>query len=155
MATSGVSLPIPNQSNILESIKSVRGGPRKGAGRPVYQPNVADQRTVSLMSVAGIPQERIAACIGEKGISVPTLVKHFSRELRVAQDEIIRDAAGGLAAGIFREEPWAVCFTLKCKAGWQERTAVELSGSVSLDVAVLDAGRQRAYQMAKQIEGKK
>jgi hypothetical protein len=65
----------------------------------------------------------IAKCIGSHGISEPTLRKHFRRELDVSLNEVRALAMGGLVQGLKKGEAWAVCFTLKARAGWQETTA--------------------------------
>jgi len=83
------------------------------------------------MSTGGIPHEGIAAAIRD-GISINTLYKHFRRELDIAKNQTTALAVGKLVASIARAEPWAICFYLKCRAGWQERQTLQVTGEVSL-----------------------
>ena len=127
------------------------GGARAGAGRMPYSPSVADRETVSIMAAAGIPQESIARCIGQSGITVKTLCKHFRREMDIGLDVMISRAVGVVSVALANDEPWAACFVLKCRGGWRERRHVEHSGSFALPmIDVLEAGRHRAAR-AKRI----
>jgi hypothetical protein len=90
-----------------------------------------ERQTVRSMSVAGIPQEQIAASL-RGGISEPTLRKHFRPELDLAKNQTTALAVGKLMGAVARSEPWAICFYLKCRAGWQERQALQVTGEVSL-----------------------
>lgn len=99
------------------------------AGRPKYAPTEADRNTVRYMSISGIPHTRIAECLGEDGIDTHTLRKHFRRELDVGKDSMIAKAIAKLAEAIERGDAWSICFLLKCKGGWQEKSAVEVTGS--------------------------
>ena len=83
------------------------------------------------MSAAGIPQGHIAAAV-RSGISEPTLRSHFRAELDLARDQTTALAVGKLVRAIERGEAWAICFWLKCRAGWQERRQIEVSAEVSL-----------------------
>jgi hypothetical protein len=60
------------------------------------------------------------------------LRKHFRAELDLARDQITGLAMGKLALAIQAREAWAICFWLKCRAGWQERQALQVTGEVSL-----------------------
>lgn len=51
---------------------------KKKGGRPAYQPSREDRRLVEGMAGCGLRQEDIAPLIG---VSVPTLRRHFKREL--------------------------------------------------------------------------
>lgn len=98
------------------------------AGHPFYKPTAADRNTVKFMSVAGIPQEIIADCIGTEGIDPKTLRFHFKREIAIAKAAIIGKAVGKLYEAIDNGAPWAICFMLKCRGGWHEKSSVEVSG---------------------------
>jgi hypothetical protein len=39
---------------------------------------------------------------------------------------------GKLMAAIQSREAWAICFWLKCRGGWQERQALQVTGEVNL-----------------------
>lgn len=96
-------------------------------GRPTYEPTPADRATVKNLAAVGVPHAEIAKCIGSHGVSEPTLRKHFRRELDISQTEVIALAMSGLVHGLKNGKPWAVCFTLKCKAGWRETSNHEIS----------------------------
>jgi hypothetical protein len=65
----------------------------------------------------------IAKCVGTHGISEPILRKHFRRELNVSLNEVRALAMNGLVQGLKKGEAWAVCFTLKARAGWHKTSA--------------------------------
>ncbi|MGA2716982.1 MAG: hypothetical protein ABSG41_28175 [Bryobacteraceae bacterium] len=112
---------------------------RKETGRPAYEPTPADRATVKNLAAVGVPQAEIARCIGTHGISEPTLRKHFRRELAVSMNEVLALAMSGLVMGLKRGDGWAVCFTLKARAGWQETTAQRF---------VDDKGRDRPFLLS-------
>ena len=99
--------------------------PKKGRGQPKYEPTPADRATVQNLAALGAPHKEIARCIGRRGISEPTLRKHFRRELDNSLAEVKALAMSQVVAAIKRGEAWAVCFFLKCRAGWKERSASE------------------------------
>lgn len=98
------------------------------AGRPPYAPTEADRNLVRTMAAGGMPQDIIARCIGKKGIHPETLRLHFREELDTSMALANAEAVGQLQAAIKRGEAWAVCFRLKCRAGWKETSKVEHSG---------------------------
>ncbi|TGP22307.1 MULTISPECIES: hypothetical protein [unclassified Mesorhizobium] len=53
--------------------------PKRGRGRPAFQPTAAMRRTVELMVSCGDSKETVARAIG---CSVPTLELHFDEELK-------------------------------------------------------------------------
>ena len=112
---------------------------KKGTGRPTYEPTQADRATVKNLAAVGVPHAEIAKCIGSYGISEPTLRKHFRRELDVSLNEVRALAMSGLVMGLKKGDGWAVCFTLKARAGWQETTAQRF---------VDERGRDRAFLLA-------
>jgi hypothetical protein len=100
---------------------------KKQTGRRVYEPTPADRATVKNLAAVGVPHAEIAKCIGSYGISEPTLRKHFRRELDISLNEVKALAMSGLVHGLKKGDAWAVCFLLKCKAGWRETSNHEIS----------------------------
>lgn len=94
-----------------------------------YKPTDADRNTVRIMAAAGVSQQDIATCIGTKGISEPTLRKHFARELKTAYLMANAQAVAKLFEAVNKGESWAVCFWLKCRARWQEVVRYEHTGA--------------------------
>ena len=101
---------------------------KKDRGRPKYAPTPADRATVQHLAALGAPHKEIAMCIGQRGISEPTLRKHFRRELDKSLTEVKALAMSQVIAAMKRGEAWAVCFFLKCRAGWKEKQGIEHSG---------------------------
>jgi hypothetical protein len=106
----------------LRKRKSV-GGARTGSGQPAYEPTPADRATVKNLVVCGYTRDQIARCIGSHGISENTLRKHFSRELEISKAEIDAFATSNLVGLMRTGNLGALCFYLKCRAGWQETSA--------------------------------
>lgn len=101
--------------------------------RPSFQPTDEQRKTVWLMAAAGIPEEDIARCLGQKGISPVTLRKHFRKELDNAQTESNARMAGRLYAianqnDDMRAAGAATMFWLKTRARWKEKHEVEVTG---------------------------
>jgi hypothetical protein len=94
-------------------------------GRPKYTPTEADRATVRNMAAAGIPQRNICQCLGSIGISEPTLRKHFSKEMETAPFMVIGFAMSKLFQLIQEGNLGAICFFLKCKAGFVDRQQID------------------------------
>jgi len=92
-------------------------------GRPPFQPTDQDRATVKNMAAAGINQDLIRRCISGK-INDKTFRKHFREELDLSATLVTGFAMSKLFACIQKGEAWAICFWLKCKANFQETTAV-------------------------------
>lgn len=86
-----------------------------------YSPTEKERQFVRYMSAAGVPQDRIAKCVG---IAKNTLIKHFASELENACAELIGEAAGYLAKAIkgriTKEGITAAIFILKTRGRWRE-----------------------------------
>lgn len=108
----------------MKSSESKRGGKRTGAGKPPYHPTEADRTTVMVMTAAGIPQERIAACLGTEGLSDRTMRKYFRRELDIGVDKVNGIAASSLVRAVQNGEAWAVCFWMKSRMRWRTEDRV-------------------------------
>ncbi|AOJ86716.1 hypothetical protein WS87_08545 [Burkholderia sp. MSMB0856] len=100
--------------------------------RPSFNSTAAQRALVEQLAAFGIPQEDMVMLVLDakgKPISVPTLRKHFRRELteglvkantKVAQ-ALFKKAAGGNVASMI--------FWLKTRGGWKESPqSVELTG---------------------------
>ena len=94
----------------------------------LYKPTEADRNLVRTMIAGGIPRERVAGCVGG-GITEKTLRKHFAAEINTSADTANAVAVNMLFQAVQRGEAWAVCFWLKCRAGWRETTRTEVTGT--------------------------
>ncbi len=114
-------------------------------GRPPYEPTEADRNTVRSMAACGCTQVAIARCLGTDGIDTETLCKHFRRELDTAMDMANARVGQVAFAKAISGEAWAVCFWLKCRAGWKEVQGLEHTGKDGkplLDIASVRAFMQ-------------
>lgn len=105
---------------------------KKPPHRPEYEPTAADRATVQNLAAMGETHKRIAKCIGTRGISEPTLRKHFRRELDVSATEVHAMAMASIVKGLKAGEAWATTFYLKCKAGWKEKSALDDMAEVTV-----------------------
>src|SRR5579864_1152948 len=92
----------------------------------MFEPTEDQRRTVHALSGYGVPQEGIAIHIG---IDAKTLRKHFRDEL----DRGSVEATAKVAQTLFHlatveKNVAAVIFWMKARAGWREKSQVELSG---------------------------
>jgi len=105
--------------------------------RPAYRPTDADRSTVKLMASCGFRHELIAECLGTDGIDDKTLRKHFRRELNTASALANAVIGNQLFLAASRGEPWAVCFWMKCRAGFTEKQMIEHSSALGAPVRLL------------------
>lgn len=114
-----------------------------------YRPNDDDRNTVRTMAAGGIPQERIARCIGG-GITDKTLRKHFRKELDTSLDTANAVAVSNLFQRVQAGNMTAIIFWLKTRAGWRETDRHEHSGidgsaiqsKTTLEVVYVDADKE-------------
>jgi len=94
--------------------------------RPKFNPTEEQRTLVKAFSAYGIPQEQIARRLGIR--STKTLRKHFRKELA----EGISDATFNVSRTLYKmatsgKHIVATLFWMKCRGGWRERSALELS----------------------------
>jgi hypothetical protein len=115
------------------------GGARPGAGRPPFEPTVAERKQVEALSGYGLPIEQIGALVRD-GIHIDTLRSHFGSELirgkskanaRVGQTLFQKVVAGDTTAAIW----WS-----KTQMRWAETQKHELTGAdgVPLEFAKIE-----------------
>ena len=86
------------------------------------------------LAACGVSHKEIARCLGTDGIDEHTLYKYFRDELDTSLTKVKALAMSKVVMAMQAGEPWAVCFFLKCRAGWREKAEVELSGTVEVNV---------------------
>lgn len=122
------------------------------AGRPRYKPTPADRNTVLSMAAQGFRHEEIAMCLGDHGIDDKTMRRHFRRELDTAATMANATIGGVVFNKAKTGDLGACCFWLKCRAGWREVNALELSGPngkrVQVDVSATDLLASRIASIA-------
>lgn len=101
--------------------------PIRKRGQPPHEPAKVDRDTVSLMAAGGIAQEDIARA---RGISKPTLRKHYKNELAtgatVLNSIVISEHVKQIRAGNFHAIKW----WQQARMGWSEHIVVD-EGKVS------------------------
>ena len=115
------------------------------AGRPPFQPTAEERQLVNALASYGIPQSAMVFLIkrpkGKDGelapISIPTLTKHFRRELDEGEPAMIARVADALVkTALDRKHPGHVVaarFVLKARAGWRETDRVQHEGAVDFN----------------------
>jgi len=83
------------------------------------------RKTVEAMAAYGIPHDEIASVVG---CVKATLEKHFASELRQAQPKANAKVAETLFQQAISGNTTAMIFWLKCRAGWKDRQAHEVTG---------------------------
>lgn len=102
-------------------------------GRPAYLPTDSDRALVRNMAAAGIAQNAIQRCMPKAPKSEKTFRKAFRDELSTSQDIVSAKAVSKLIAKIDAGDLGAICFWLKCKAGFEERTAHRVVDATGAD----------------------
>jgi hypothetical protein len=94
--------------------------------RPKFNPTEEQRRLVKSLSACGVTQEQIAQRLGLR--STKTLREHFRKEL----SQGISDANFNVSRTLYKmatsgNHIVATLFWMKCRGGWRERPALELS----------------------------
>jgi hypothetical protein len=97
-------------------------------GRKAHEPTPESRKYVLALVGMGMPEKDIATVVG---IDPKTLRKHYRKEI----DTGVLKANAKVANSLFkiattnsRSAAIAGMFWLKCRAGWKETSAVEVSG---------------------------
>lgn len=115
---------------------------KKPRHRPEYEPTLSDKATVQNLAALGKTHAVIAKCLGTRGISEPTLRKHFRRELDQSAVEVSAMAMASVVKALRNGEAWATCFYLKCRENWREtqnHALVDKNGNDRSLIGELDA----------------
>ena len=113
-------------------------------GRPPYKPTDAERAMVRNMAAAGLSQQTIQLCLPAAPKHHKTFTKAFRHEIDTSAPLITAQAVSKLVAALQNGEAWAICFWLKCKAGFQETAAHRFVGQDGKD-RTLDLAAVRAY----------
>jgi hypothetical protein len=106
---------------------------------PLFDPSDDQRRLVKTMAGFGIPQPAIAMHLQ---IDPKTLRKHFRDELDRGTTELnVRVAQSLFRMATEGQNVAAAIFWMKARAGWREKH--EISGSVTLEALVVEAGHRR------------
>ena len=120
-------------------------------GRPPYKPTDAERAMVRNMAAAGLSQQTIQRCLPKAPKHPKTFFKAFRDELDTSAHLITAQAVSKLVAAMQSGEAWAICFWLKCKAGFQETAAHRLVDGAGNDI-ILSADTLRARRAARLAE---
>lgn len=93
-------------------------------GRPRYVPSDNDRALVRNMAAAGLSQESIQRCL-PTAPKIETFRKVFRTELATSKDIVTAKAISKLVVAIDKGDAWAICFWLKCKAGFVDRQVID------------------------------
>lgn len=74
-----------------------------------------------MMIAGGFTHAEVALCIGARGISEPTLRKHFEYELTAGVARINALCTRGIVGAMMKGQAWALCFWAKTRMGWREK----------------------------------
>lgn len=85
------------------------------------------------MAAAGIAANCIHRCLPNRPKSEKTFRKAFREELDTSADIVSAKAISKLVVAIDAGQAWAICFWLKCRAGFQETNAQRLVDAAGND----------------------
>ena len=107
--------------------KGKNGGARPGAGKKPMQFTDADREKVKSLAGCGVPQESIAALVGQNGISVESLVKHFKREMERGRAQAHELISKSLCHRALSSDTLAI-FYAKTQMRWRDVSTIEHTG---------------------------
>lgn len=143
-ATAGeleVMLGDPGAVAVREDGKFSKGDPRIHV-QPAHVPDAETAVKVRAYSAIGVPQVQIAILVG---MSEPTLKKYYQAELDHGSAEGIAKVANTLFhRATTGKDLGAAIFYLKAKAGWSEKSVVEVNGKLTLEHLVAGSMKPNA-----------
>jgi hypothetical protein len=125
---------------------------RKRAGRGIeHVPTDETREMVVNLAFAGIPQERIAACLS---ISHDTLSRHYAHEIGPAVDNLLAECVyAGLTQRARMGDVTAAIWLTKSRLRWSEKQDITISGGEKpLEVSVQS---QLVERLVASIEGRR
>jgi hypothetical protein len=105
-----------------------KGGAREGAGRPAFEPTVAERKQVEALSGYGLPIEQIAVLVRD-GIHVDTLRAHFATELVSGKAKANGQVGKTLFQKVMAGDTTAAIWWSKTQMRWAETQKHELTGA--------------------------
>jgi hypothetical protein len=108
--------------------KKQNGGAREGAGRPAFEPTVAERKQVEALSGYGIPIEQIAVLVRD-GIDADTLRKYFITELQSGKAKANAQVGKTLFNKVLAGDTTAAIWWSKTQMRWAETQKHELTGA--------------------------
>jgi hypothetical protein len=115
------------EKSVLEK-KKQNGGAREGAGRPAFEPTVAERKQVEALSGYGIPIEQIAVLVRD-GIDADTLRKYFLTELQSGKAKANAQVGKTLFNKVLAGDTTAAIWWSKTQMRWAETQKHELTGA--------------------------
>lgn len=122
------------------------GGARPGAGRKPFQPTDEERRKVEELAGYGLPYHHICTLIRD-GISVPTLMNYFERELITGKARANSAIGQTLFAKAMGGDTTAAIWWSKTQMQWSETHKL-----ANPDGSALLAGIKVAFVSAKHAE---
>jgi hypothetical protein len=104
------------------------GGAREGAGRPAFEPTLAERKQVEALSGYGLPIDQIGALVRD-GIHIDTLRAHFSAELQSGKAKANAQVGKTLFSKVMAGDTTAAIWWSKTQMRWKEVTQHELVGA--------------------------
>jgi hypothetical protein len=105
-----------------------KGGARPGAGRPAFEPTVAERKQVEALSGYGLPIEQIGALVRD-GIHIDTLRAHFSAELQSGKAKANAQVGKTLFSKVMAGDTTAAIWWSKTQMRWAETQKHEVTGA--------------------------
>jgi len=104
------------------------GGARPGAGRPAFEPTVAERKQVEALSGYGLPIDQIGSLVRD-GIHIDTLRAHFSAELQSGKAKANAQVGKTLFSKVMAGDTTAAIWWSKTQMRWAETQKHEVTGA--------------------------
>lgn len=107
----------------MPGTKGRSGGKRVGAGRSTFKPTDEQRELVEQLAAFGVRFEEMPVLVKDengKSISLPTLTKYFSQELKQGKLKANVKVAQTLFKRAMSGENSCIIFWLKTQGGWKE-----------------------------------
>lgn len=124
--------------------------PKRGRGRPAYEPTEKDRKQVLAMAGIGLTHDQIAKIMA---ISDETLRKYYPNELETGlsrMNAMVAQNLFSIATSKGQGSVAAACFWLKTRARWHEVSRTEHTGAdggpVQIATQTIDASELNAEE---------
>ena len=111
-----------------QDARKSNGGARENAGRPAFEPTVAERKQVEALSGYGLPIEQIAILVRD-GIHVDTLRSHFATELVSGKAKANGQVGKTLFQKVMAGDTTAAIWWSKTQMRWAETQKHEVTGA--------------------------
>ena len=119
------------------------GGSQPGSGRKPFVPSDKDRELVEKLATWAVPEQHIASLVGDDGVDLSTLRKHFVEEIAKGRAKASMGIGSTLYQKAMAGDVASLIWWTKTQMRWAEQPKViEISGQISITQALEEAAQR-------------